>query len=168
MESYWKAKGSSTRKRNRHLSDGDMSRTLPFLRLSPRKASSSTVSGPSAIKPVRGQDNTCALVPKQDRSTEEANTGGRHNRSLVKPVLAGCPCLTINTEASLSQYPQRKSKKAWRAQAKKWDRPASDFHLPNLKAWAKYLTSFDFLCVQMRFLICNARMPKATCRDWMR
>lgn len=43
-----------------------------------------------------------------------------------------------------------------------------DFQLCNLKAWAKYLISLNFSCIQMRFLICNTRMLKACPGDWMR
>lgn len=67
----------------------------------------------------------------------EKQTQEVHKSSLVKPVLAGCPPLTINPEASLSQYAQRKYKKALRSQAKQLDRPGFDFQPPNLKAWTK-------------------------------
>lgn len=50
--------------------------------------------------------------------------------------------------------------KALRAQAKQLDRRGFDFQPTNLKAWANYPTPLNF-CGQMRFLICDTRMPKA-------
>lgn len=64
------------------------------------------------------EDDLCAH-PQSPQGTDslEKKTQKMNNCSLAKLVLSGCPRLTINSEARLSQYSQRKSK-ALGAQAK--------------------------------------------------
>ena len=84
--------------------------------------------------------------PQSPQGTDslENKTQKVNNCSLAKLVLSGCPRLTINSEARLSQYSQRKSK-ALGAQAKQLDRPGFDFQTPNLKEWAKQSNLFEHL-----------------------
>lgn len=88
-----------------------MPHTLPFGLLTPPMASPPTVPGLPSMKPRVWATN----APQPQNGTDPLK---KHNRRLVEPVPARCPCLPISPKASLSQQPQTKSTKALKAQAK--------------------------------------------------